>query len=389
MDARFYRAALCASLLLWCTGASYATRNFVVESPDPQFARQMAEAAEQYRRDLAVLWLGHELPNWSEPCPITVKDGPNLGAGGATTFVFDRGEVFGWQMTIQGSRERLLDSVLPHEITHMIFASHFRQPLPRWADEGGATCIEHISERQKHRTMLVRFLKTRRGIPFNRMFAMEEYPQDIMPLYAQGYSLAEYLIAQRGHRHYVAFLEAGLKTDDWNAAVRDYYGYGSLGDLQLKWVDWVAQGCPDPSQPSAPEQPDRPLLAAARNTLDRVLGREPNGSIYKRLADTSGRVTPTGYATPEPPVPQPASNTAVAAVAAPPSHAADGWLPLGSLVPIAPAQSASLAAQGPAASASAEGPQTTQLSHPQPVQQPHQIILQWSRLPSPAGTAVR
>ncbi|RMF92641.1 MAG: hypothetical protein D6741_14690, partial [Planctomycetota bacterium] len=284
MDARFYRAAFCASILLWCTGASYATRNFVVESPDPQFARQMAEAAEQYRRDLAVLWLGHELPNWSSPCPITVKDGPNLGAGGATTFVFDKGEVFGWQMTIQGSRERLLDSVLPHEITHMIFASHFRQPLPRWADEGGATCVEHISERQKHRTMLVRFLQTRRGIPFNHMFAMEEYPQDIMPLYAQGYSLAEYLIKQRGHRHYVAFLEAGLKNDDWNAAVRDYYGYPSLGDLQLKWVDWVAQGCPDPSQPAAPEQPDRPLLAAARNTIDRVLGRESKGSIYQRLA---------------------------------------------------------------------------------------------------------
>ena len=44
------------------------------------------------------------------------------GAGGATSFVFDRGEVFGWKMNIQGSRERILDSVLPHEVTHTIFA---------------------------------------------------------------------------------------------------------------------------------------------------------------------------------------------------------------------------------------------------------------------------
>ena len=74
----------------------------------------------------------------------------------------------------------------------MIFASYFRRPLPRWADEGGATSVEHISEKQKHRQMLMQFLRTGRGIAFGQMFAMTEYPQDVMPLYAQGYSLAEY-----------------------------------------------------------------------------------------------------------------------------------------------------------------------------------------------------
>ena len=103
---------------------------------------------------------------------MTVQVGPHLGAGGATTFMFDRGEVFGWRMSIQGSAERILDSVLPHEITHMIFASHFRQPLPRWADEGGATSVEHVSERTNTTSMLDQFLRTGRGIAFNQMFAM-------------------------------------------------------------------------------------------------------------------------------------------------------------------------------------------------------------------------
>ena len=58
-------------------------------------------------------------------------------------------EVFGWDMKIQGSEERVLDSVLPHEVTHTIFASHFRQPLPRWADEGACTTVEHVSETQQ------------------------------------------------------------------------------------------------------------------------------------------------------------------------------------------------------------------------------------------------
>ena len=116
-----------------------------METDDPGFAQQVSQAAEKYRHDLAISWLGEAMPNWYQPCVMTVQAAPHLGAGGATTFQFQDGEVFGWRMTIQGSRERLLDSVLPHEITHMVFASHFRQPLPRWADEGGATSVERPS----------------------------------------------------------------------------------------------------------------------------------------------------------------------------------------------------------------------------------------------------
>ena len=102
--------------------------------------------------------------------------GPHLGAGGATTFTFINGQPRDWHMEIQGSRERILDSVLPHEITHTIFATHFGRPLPRWADEGAATSVEHVSERTKQDQLLIQFLTSNRGIAFNHMFAMKEYP---------------------------------------------------------------------------------------------------------------------------------------------------------------------------------------------------------------------
>ena len=108
------------------------------------------------------------MPTWAEPCPITVQVGDHMGAGGATSFMFERGEVYGWRMTIQGSLERVLDSVLPHEVTHTIFATHFRRPLPRWADEGACTTVEHASERAKQQTMLVDQLRTAEGSPSAR-----------------------------------------------------------------------------------------------------------------------------------------------------------------------------------------------------------------------------
>ena len=248
--------------------------------------------AEHWRSELAVEWLGRELPNWSRPCPIKAKVAPQLGAGGATSFVFDEGEVFGWRMNIQGSRERILDSVLPHEVTHTIFASHFRQPLPRWADEGACTTVEHHSEISKQENMLIDFLRTRRGIPFSHMFAMSEYPQDVLPLYAQGHSLSKFLIAQHGKRKFLAFLGDGLKDENWPRAVQEHYGYRDLLALQNSWLDWIRQGRPEvrPADAgvlvAAHEEPLRPISAPI------VRGQDPDAvSVYS--ADGSSPVGPT------------------------------------------------------------------------------------------------
>jgi hypothetical protein len=284
MEARILRAAFVAVVLLVSMGAKYRSANYLVETADPRLAQQFAEAAESYRQSLALSWLGKELPKWSRPCPMFVKVGANLGAGGATTFTFDRGEVFGWTMSIQGSRERVLDSVLPHEITHMIFASHFRRPLPRWADEGGATSVEHYTERNKQRALLDQYLRTGRGIAFNKMFAMTEYPADVLPLYAQGYSTAEFLIQIGGRRNYIAFLEDGLKKGDWAGALQRNYNLQNLSELQKTWLAWVKRGSPLKSHSAAPE-----MLAAA----GRPAPLDPNAALRTR-----GNAPPSPLPTP-------------------------------------------------------------------------------------------
>jgi len=291
--------------------AGHRTANFVVDAPTEQLARRIGEAAEQYRHDLAVEWLGGPLPRWSRPCPIKAQVAPHLGAGGATSFVFDAGEVFGWTMTIQGSEERILDSVLPHEVTHTIFASHFRRPLPRWADEGACTTVEHPVERARQHRLLIEFLTTGRGIAFPEMFAMREYPADVLPLYSQGYSLARYLIERGGRHKYVAFVGDGLATDDWSGALGRHYGVGTVAQMQQIWLDWVKQGCPAPPAALAAATPPRPLLAAGttrgqspdpappappRSTLAAVSAAAGRRSIYAVQA----RQTSAGNDRPEP-----------------------------------------------------------------------------------------
>ncbi len=254
-------------------GAKYETANFqVVNAPTPELAKAFCETAEHCRAELAVLWTGKPMPNWSARCPILVKVGEKLGPGGATTFVFNNGEVYGWEMDIQGSAQRIIDSVLPHEITHMILASHFRRPIPRWLDEGAATSVEHNSERDNYRRMLLKFLRedVRKGLPFNRMVALKEYPSDPMPLYAQGFSVVEYLLNLGGHERFMQFAGTGMKSGNWNAAVQQHYGIESLGRLQLTWVDWVASGFPA-------VQPLTAIAAApVRTPITASLNPQPN-----------------------------------------------------------------------------------------------------------------
>jgi hypothetical protein len=243
MEARLVRLAVIVGAL-FCLAANYRTQNFLVSAASESLAREMGDAAETFRHDLAVEWLGAALPAWSEPCPIRVLASPELPAGGETSFLFTAGQPHGWRMIVQGSRERVLDSVLPHEITHTIFATHFGCPLPRWADEGACTTVEHASERRKQDKWLIEFLTTDRGIAFNEMYAMREYPSDILPLYSQGYSVSRFLIAQGGKQKFIKYVGAGLDSRNWTAATRQYYGFASLSELQVTWLEWVRRGSP-------------------------------------------------------------------------------------------------------------------------------------------------
>ena len=262
MDAHVLRFAMFFATVSTTFAASHRTANFIVTAPNRALAKEIAEAAEGFRHNLSMEWLGRELPQWQRPCPILAHVRPNLGAGGKTSFSFRNRQPFDWEMEVQGSRERILDSVLPHEVTHTIFATHFGRPLPRWADEGACTTVEHASERKKQDDWLIRFIHQNRGIPFNHMFRMTEYPEDIMPLYAQGYSVARYLIFQGGKRKFVEFVGDGMQTNNWNSSLERHYGYNRIGDLQLAWEDWLSRGRPIHEFSEAQdEQPGRNEIA--------------------------------------------------------------------------------------------------------------------------------
>lgn len=215
-------------------GAAYRTQNFLVHAQTPEIAKQVGDLAEHYRREKAVEWLGQEMPPWNQPCPLHVQVSME-GPSGETSFNFGPVGVMSMKMSIQGPLDRLLSSVLPHEITHTVFAHYFRCPVPRWADEGGSVLSEDDIERERHDKLTRNILNNSRQIPMRRLFSLTKYPQEVLCLYAQGYSISDYLVKRSDRRTFLQFVAHGMRTN-WDTAVQTFYQHRNVEDLEEAWL---------------------------------------------------------------------------------------------------------------------------------------------------------
>jgi hypothetical protein len=222
---------------------SYRTANFRTYAQTPELAREFGDRAEAYRRQKALEWLGEEMAPWPDRCPLRVSVNMKQ-SGGATTFQFGgtagRPEVVSQEMKIWGERRQLLDSVLPHEVTHTVLAYRFRRAVPRWADEGGSVLSENPDEWFSHDIRCREILNAGRAIPLRVLFTMTEYPPEMIVVYAQGYSVCDFLVNRHdgGRQKFLQFVDIGMRNGsrNWEQAVREVYGYQSVDDLQEQWI---------------------------------------------------------------------------------------------------------------------------------------------------------
>jgi hypothetical protein len=226
----------------WTHAATYTSDNFITEAPTPELAKKFGDMAEFYRKEKALEWLGREMPPWPARCPLRVQI-TSGSAGGATTFTFGqdggRPVVTSIRMEIRGEVKQLLNSVLPHEVTHTVLAHHFGRPVPRWADEGGSVLSENDDVRCRE------LLNAGRGYRLQALFRMTEYPRDMIVLYAEGYSVCAFLVekgggGREGRGKLLQFLALGMQgntVESWNNAVNRVYGYETVDALEKAWLD--------------------------------------------------------------------------------------------------------------------------------------------------------
>ncbi|MFO0797367.1 MAG: sigma-70 family RNA polymerase sigma factor [Gemmataceae bacterium] len=236
------------------------TANFVVSAPSAELAKSVAFAAEKHRREAARRWFGDVLPDGNKKVAVrvTITAGES---GGATSFTFGEADgkrppgVKSATMELRGTLDQVLKAVLPHEVTHVVLATHFGLPLPRWADEGIAVLSEADVEQFNHEVRARELLNAGRAIRLGTLFRMTEYPRDHVVTFAQGHSVCRFLLDRgaagtradeprfaRGDKEpaLVAFLTLGMganTTESWAAAAKGVYGFESIDALEQAWID--------------------------------------------------------------------------------------------------------------------------------------------------------
>jgi RNA polymerase sigma factor (sigma-70 family) len=248
------------------TKAEVATKNFVVTGASAEWCERIALAAEQQRKSLAKAWLGKELPDWKQPCPIVVQINDRAHAS-ATSFQFGKQlPLTGRELSITGIKldgtlRQILNILLPHEVTHTILADHFREPIPRWADEGAAMMAENDVVPNRQDDLARKFLKDGMAFRLTALFQMREYPANVGAFFAQSCSVTRFLADKFGKPKFLEFVSEGMKGN-WEAATKKCFEFESIADMERTWIAWLRKSMPKavpPSDLSPASLPQAPL----------------------------------------------------------------------------------------------------------------------------------
>jgi hypothetical protein len=275
MEARLVRAALLAALLSSALAtpafgqrASARSQHFLVTAPTPQLARRSPKRP----KPIAATWPSN---GWGTSCrrgAMSVRS-PSCRFTvlvGATSFLFDAAGPYGWAMEIQGSRERMLDSVLAardhaHGLCHALRPaaaavgrrrSLYHGRAPRRKGQAGQVPDPVPHQRARHSLQSDVCDDGVSARHFAALFA--------------GLFAGPLPDSAGGKRKYVDYVGEGMRTNNWPATTRKFYGFENLSELQVTWVEWVRQGSPSlderPELASRTQPPARPATQLASLT---------------------------------------------------------------------------------------------------------------------------
>jgi hypothetical protein len=223
------------------------TQHFIIyyQDADIGFIRGLSNAAEKNYNSI-VDELGFRRMNfwsWDNRAKIYIypnaqeyhKETKKESWSNAVVFVYNR--------TIKSfmGQAGFFDSILPHEMTHIIFREFVGANiiLPLWIDEGVASSQE--------KSNLVGRLKFAKGlIQHGKYIDFDKFSQiyriiDVQPqaFYAQSASMIVFLIRHYGKERFVDFSRRLRDGTPWDAALFSVYRLKDLSEMESAWKDFI------------------------------------------------------------------------------------------------------------------------------------------------------
>jgi len=145
-------------------------------------------------------------------------------------------EIHSWQTS-----PRLLKSVIPHELTHLIVNHGLPayEALPRALHEGFAVLMEPTYRQNFFVNFLRLRMQSKEFIPLAELLKLKDYPRDPDFFYAEGYALVGFLVAKFGSEKALSLIRDAGKGGDIEARLLVATDARALQDLEKAWKRWL------------------------------------------------------------------------------------------------------------------------------------------------------
>ena len=210
--------------------------NFVVSAPSQDLAEEILQKAEGLRKQIALDWLGEELPPSVGPASIhvTISDASDRGH----TWPIDDPNRRYHLIWLTTTREKALTTALAHEIVHAVLATEFSGGIATWAEEGAA-CLQDDPDRLARRRRTIDWMaKTGNWSDLQRVLEAQAIVATDHATYSVAASLTQFLLERGDKAKFLSFCRQG-KSAGWDAALSRCYGIRSVRELQAAWQAWT------------------------------------------------------------------------------------------------------------------------------------------------------
>lgn len=252
------RAFFCLALLFFFTQGAYAqvdsslwqtekSGHFIIYyQEDPAgFVKELAHRSEDYYSSI-VEELGFrrfDFWSWDNRAKIYLykssddyhKEDQRLGWSNAIVYVKTR--------TIKTyiGQNNFFDSVLPHEMTHIVFREFIgdRNDLPLWLDEGVA-CSQEKSSLSNRLGMAKSIINQNTYLGFDNFFQIQD-SSSIAPytFYAQSASIIIFLMEKYGNEKFLDFCRKLRDAEPWGNALLGTYNFSNFGQMEQAWKSYI------------------------------------------------------------------------------------------------------------------------------------------------------
>lgn len=214
------------------------SENFIVMASNEALADRILASAEHYRRQVAIDWLGFELPAGEGRSAITAKLDPTKSSGLTWPKRSNSGKLH--HVWLNFADPKAVDAMLHHEMVHVVFNTYRDIGLPAWIEEGAASQgddPERVAIRQ--RTMAT-MAETRNWPDLAPLFAAQGISSSDRTSYSVAASLTEFLLTRGDKATFVRFGVTGQNAG-WDQALREVYEIDSVRTLAAQWQEWAVR----------------------------------------------------------------------------------------------------------------------------------------------------